>query len=231
MTKRIRRIDKIIEILRIPPKSPPTPVESNLRLEGILAVLVPHLMPLAPGFRILDSRFPIREGGSKIDLIACDQAGDLILIWVVERLSDERLFRLIPDYDWVKKNFRLWPHLFPQVKRAGLPKFHVWIVAREVDPQIPSLLSYLKGIEPKLLHDQRVRQGNRSVIVLNAWQKGPTLSPISPPENSSTLSPPNTPSAPLTAEEVKDLMSNERQEGVNYEDEITDPYCPISELK
>src|SRR5215471_6687941 len=116
MNKSFRGLGKIIRILQ-PPKGQGGSGSSHPSVEadgeGDLPALLSRLSSLEPGLKILDTNFPIREGSARIDFLASNASGELILIWVLDRLSEERIMRLIPKYDWVKRNSLLWQHLFP----------------------------------------------------------------------------------------------------------------------
>jgi hypothetical protein len=240
MNKPFRGLGKIIRILQ-PPKgqagsgSFQRPMEA--REEGEIQALLARLSTLEPGLKLLDTKFPIREGSACIDFLASNASGELILVWVLDRLGEDRIVRLIPEYDWAKKNSLLWQHLFPSLQSGKTLKIHVWWLARDVDSAVKSMLSYLKDIPLKIFRFQWAKKGE---VRVGAWEEDrpervkssqkSTWSPGEGKPSSSAVHPP-LPSTALNSEEIKDLLAEAPPDTVNYEDEITDPYCPISELE
>jgi len=238
MNKSFRGLGKIIRILQ-PPKSEGAGSSSkNSRADGGVGfqALAERLSTLEPGLQILDSGFPIREGSSRVDFLASNPSREFILIWVMERLAEEHLVRLLPEYDWVKRNSSMWQHLFPSLQANKGLKIQVWWLAREIDPGVNSMLSYVKDISLKIFRYHWAKKGD---VRVGAWRNGLDEKvsraresiPREEKKTSNSGQPLLTAPTALNAEEIKELLAEVPQDRVNYEDEITDPYCPLSELK
>ena len=190
-----------------------------------------------PGLEVLDWNFPIREGHSRIDLVALNSARELVFIWIQKRSDSPAIAKLLPDYDWIQKNRALWSHLFPQVLEAQSLRMMLWVFASEIDPEVKFLLRYLEGIRFRLF--QARREKSRGPWRLTPWselQKNLTKAPVLPssPEVLSKFPAEPSPShilessGPLlTAEEINDLIRIQPlAETVNSE-ETTDPYYEL----
>src|SRR5262249_4107227 len=158
---------------------------------------------------------------SRIDFIACNNVGELIFVWSHEVLKPDCFFRLFAQYDWARKNIVLWQHLFPQVKKDQWLRLKVWLFCRKVDPEVPSVLPYLKEIRLHMF-ETRIKKGEESTLEIRPWQglagqglKETAALPLAKPIQLPSI----------TQEEVKDLMADEKvpENGTfDDEDEITD---------
>jgi hypothetical protein len=230
MNKSLSGLKKISRILKIPTRVSEPVVflrrDKKVRMGKFHHLLAKHLRVLDSGVELLDYQFPIQEGDSQIDFIACNNMGELIFVWSHEVLKADRFFRLIAQYDWARKNIALWQHLFPQVKKDQWLRLKVWLFCRKVAPEVPSVLSYLKEIRLHIFEARSMKKGDDLTLEIQPW---------SGPREKAELhfsKPPELPS--ITQEEVKDLMADDpaSENGVfGDEDEITDPFIHLSELK
>lgn len=210
------------------------------------------------GVELLDQSFPILEGGSEVDLLACNNLGELILIWTFHSLSADRLVRLLSEYQWVEKNKSLFEHLFPQAKKAEPLGFKVWCFASRLEPEIKSALSYLKGIKIRFFeYAFSERKGDLMLELLScevqaaeapsqpfeslqastAPLEGPPLPKTSSHGHLQVISNENPPESPpqnlsttITPEEIQDLMADPPAGDFVIEDEITEPHFLLSDL-
>ncbi|GEM_PF-3182768 len=247
---RLLKIQKKKEALSSFPSLFRKPVE--VKLDSFYQTLFQHLIVLDSGLELLDAQVPILEGASKIDLLACNPLGELILVWVFDRLSSENVSQLLPSYDWVKKNVSLWEHFYPQIRKTKKIRLKVWFFSRDINPEIKLILPYLKEIQLQLFHYRFMKKNGGSFMVVRPWgllknTPGPSSSPVPrpaplnfnkkpplhPKPGSLPLSsPPPPPLLPsLTQEEVQDLMQDLSGTDINFEDEITDPFFVLSEAR
>lgn len=204
-----------------------------------------YLLPLDSGFQTLSHNFPILEGNAKIDILACNNLGDLIFIWTFEKLKPENLSQLIMKYDWARKNHDLWDYLFPQVKKKKTIQFKTWLICSDVDTRVRSILRYMSGMKVKIYQYSSLYKEDHSVMVLKRWDHKQTASSlptveipvlekpkVSSPKKSdlpSLWKPDMIP--PLTSEEMNDLITPPEDIEMSEEDEVTDPLIPSDTLR
>lgn len=202
-------------------------------LEALSAELPAPMLSWEGGVRVLDRRFPIREGHSQVDYLVANGEGELIFIWVRRVASSEALSKLLPDYDWAQKNQALWPHLFPELLQRRSFQMKVWILALEIEPEVKCFLSYLSGIRLKIFKCRQEAKGDGwSVTPWERWQeeqgKVPGLSLPGSPSPIDVLpaspKPSHASSLLLTQEEVNDLIGMVPGDERWHEDETTDPH-------
>src|SRR5436190_17867112 len=87
-------------------------LRKKVRWPRMMLAMPKGLALLEAGLRVLDQDFPIREGHSQIAFIAANPAQDLTFVWAKERCHPELLAHLLPDFDWIQKNRKLWAHLY-----------------------------------------------------------------------------------------------------------------------
>lgn len=153
------------------------------------------------GLEILDRNFPIREGHSRVDLIAGDAARNFIFIWKLNSCGSGAISKLLADYDWIQKNLELWLHLFPQ-SAAASPQMIPWIFAKQIDPEVRYFLKYLEGTQLQLYQFAQ-RDSDRSWSV-SPWPENKPAVRTNRRERAAGL--PESSGQLLTREEIDDLI-------------------------
>ncbi len=252
MSKRRWHLKSVTQILRSIKErkthahSSSTPAPQNIPLDDFSQLLIKQIRAMDSNVEIIERNFPIQEGRSKVDLLAYNHAGELILIWTPEVLKAQRLVDLIAEFDWMKKNVLLWQHLFPQATRRGELQLKVWFFAAEMDSNLNTILFYLKGIPLRIFQYSYQTLNGKLSLVIKPWMnlkvdseplKVPEPRPNFMPNPSKTPhlravpSPKEIPA--ITQEEIQDLVKGlEGDFNVDaFEDEITEPGIEASELK
>lgn len=221
-----------------------------LILDDFSRQIISQIKTMDEKVQILERNFPIQEGRACVDLLAHNQAGELILIWCHENLKAQRLIELISEYDWMKKNASLWQHLFPQAKLKNDMNFKVWFFASEMDANLNTILFYLKGIPLKIFQYSYKNFDNKVSMVIKPWmQLKSEANPLTIPSEerpnfkshskkavSSThlrAVPPPKEIPSITQEEIQDLVKG-LEDPFNpddFEDEITEPSFDVRDLK
>ncbi|MFO1519811.1 MAG: hypothetical protein U1F57_09150 [bacterium] len=238
MNKGIRSLKKLGRILKMkgPNSQREVPLAENEMSPlstSLERLLLRHLPALDSGMEILDRQFPVLEGVGRVDYIAVNSRGELILVWALEKLKPDGIHPLIQQYDWCRKNLALWRHLFTQVKK-GNGEVKVWWVVGEVDPQIQSILPYVNGISLEIFRYVFIKKGTDLSLKPYEDFKSVPVSQSETPPPAFSLHPAPVHSAPvlpsLTQEEVRDFMKDEGGDPSDEEDEITDPFIHLSDL-
>jgi len=188
-----------------------------------------YLSALEPGLRLLDQNFPIREGHSRIDYVAVNPQNQITFLWAKPQCHNDTLCRLLPDFDWIQKNEALWMHLFPQFAKNRYLMTRMWIVAREIDPQVKFLLDRLHDIRIGLFQSRKGPEKN--AWTFSSWQETAesARAPVPPSQEipKSNERPKIDPStALLSREEINDfihLVPTPESE-MPSETEVTDPF-------
>jgi len=200
---------------------------------SLFEALPKGLASLENGFEVLDGDFPIREGHSRIDLLAINPARELTFIWVKRLCNAETISKLLPDYDWIQKNQSLWSHLFPQVLESRSMQMRMWIFALEIDAEVKFLLNYLQGVRMRLFHCRQ--RGKSAEWTFASWEESqkssgkamvlpssPTVLKVVPEKEKPAL---------LSHEEIQDLIGLAPVDPYRQEDEITDPFSDLASLQ
>ena len=255
MSKALSGLERLSQILRFPfreetqvlPRRSFPPGFS----EDFFDLLKAHPEIAAGDYQLLDGRLPIQEGRGRVDFVAGNRKGELVFVWVFEKIDIEGLCRLIPSYDWIKKNRGLFQHLFSVNAPEKSMKLKVWVFAREIEGEAESMLPYLKDISLKLFKigeegsvpsshhatapepedPTGAKNFSRNALAYLKAQS-PGLTPLSKPEEK----PLKARTLPvITPEEAKDLTRAEiafSESPASFEeDEITDPLINLSELR
>lgn len=253
MSKKRWHLKSVAQILRsITEKKPNTPAKAarNIPLDDFTRLLIDQIKVIDESVEILERNFPVQEGRSRVDLLACNHSGDLLLILTPETLKAQRLIDLIAEYDWMKKNVPLWQHLFPQAVRRGELQLKVWFFSAEMDSNINTILFYLKGIPLKIFQYSYRNWSNKLSLVISPWMQLKTeVNPLSIPEerphfkaNPQKASPPVLRALPppkqippISQEEIQDLVQGFETSTISememFEDEITEPFFDVKDLK
>ncbi len=254
MSKKRWHLKSVAKILRsITEKKPQqTPIKfaRNIPLDDFNKLLINQIKVMDSDIEILERNFPVQEGRSRVDLLACNHSGELILILTPEILKAQRLIELIAEYDWMKKNIPLWRHLFPQAVNRGELQIKVWFFSAEMDSNINTILFYLKGIPLKIFQYSYRNWEQKLTLAINPWMHlkteanplnisedrphfKPNLNKASPPVLRAVPPPKKIPQ--ISQEEIKDLVqgfeTNTISEVEMFEDEITEPFFDMKDLK
>ncbi|MCE9624109.1 MAG: hypothetical protein K8R69_01450 [Deltaproteobacteria bacterium] len=202
-------------------------------LGSLFEALPGGLASLESGFEVLDGDFPIREGHSRIDLVAINPARELTFIWVKRHCNAETISKLLPDYDWIQKNQALWSHLFPQVLESRSMQMRMWIFALEIDAEVKFLLNYLQGVRMSLF--QCGQSGKGAEWNFCSWEEAQkSLGKAAVLPSSPTVLkgvPEKEKPALLSHEEIQDLIGLAPADPYRQEDEITDPFFDLASLQ
>ncbi len=249
MSKKRWHLKSISQVLRSmkEKKNPPPPLSHRrMPLDDFSKLLIQQIKAMDKNIEILERNFPIQEGREKVDLLAFNQGGDLIMIWTQEVLKAQRLLDLISQFDWMKKNIPLWQHLFPQASKKGELQIKVWFFAGEIDSNLDTVLSYLKGIPLRVFQYSERNWSHEPALLLKAWMHLKTESTPLPADERHPAKanaknahlralPPPKEIPSITQEEIKDLMQGvEIKSSLDadlFEDEITEPFFPLNDLK
>ncbi len=253
MSKKRWQLKSVAQILRSikerkAPQNPGT-AHRGLPLDDFSRELISQIKTMDQSIEILERNFPIQEGRACVDLLTYNQSGELILIWAHEKLKAQRLIELLAEYDWMKKNAPLWQHLFPQAKHRGELQLKVWFFASEMDPNLNTMLFYLKGIPLKIFQYSYKKWDNKLNLVVKPWmQLKSEASPLQIPTeerpnfkaNAKKAATKHLRAVPapkeipaITQEEIQDLVRGLQDEfnPDDFEDEITEPSFDVRDLK
>jgi len=250
MSKKRWHLKSVTEILRSIKEKKIKPISAStsraVALDDFSQLLIQQIRTIDKKIEILERNFPIQEGRGRVDLLAYNHAGELILIWTPEVLRSQRLIELIAEFDWMKKNILLWQHLFPQVMHRGELKIQVWFFASEMDSNLNTILFYLKGIPLKIFRYSYKNLNGKLSLTVKPWMQFKTekepLKMIEPRPNfkSNPKQEPHLRAVPppkeipkITQEEIKDLLHGlEVKAEIDFsEDEITEPGMDVNDLK
>src|SRR4029434_5355228 len=187
-------------------------------------------------YALLDCQVPIQEGKGLVDFVAGSKKGELIFVWVFDKIGLDSLCRLVPAYDWLRKNRNLFQHLYSLNPAERILKLKVWVFSREIEGEAESLLPYLKEISLKLFKvapDKPAESGHGAAVKTAASDDALGAKAFS--RNALAFLKAASPTLPsITAEEAKDLTRPESLAEAAHpfeEDEITDPLIHLSDLK
>lgn len=112
----------------------------SLLKEELLLSVNEHLSSIEPGVQIFDRDFPIPEGG-KIDIVASDSRGRILLVNVGMILNANNLAQFFTQHDWVEKNKEVFEHFYPN--RTFKKEIRLLFLAQNKSGEIKSLLKRL----------------------------------------------------------------------------------------